>query len=81
MICSLPGRNTTSYLFYWPLVSGEYEVLATLAQAGGRHVLGSPAFTRPLETRQDKRVAFDWGLFQYNSPSSALPGEPKVSPR
>ena len=76
----LPRRYTTSYR---PLVSGEYEVLATLAQAGGLDgtYFGSPAFTRPLETRQDKRVAFDWGLFQYNSPSSALPGEPKVSPR
>ena len=61
-------------------MSGEYEVLATLAQAGGRHVL-RVAGLHATSGDEDKRVAFDWGLFQYNSPSSALPGEPKVSPR
>ena len=70
------GRYEASYV---PLVAGKYTVRVVLAQPGGLDgtYFGSHGFTRPLETRQDKTLAFDWGHFTYNTPFANGPEEPK----
>jgi len=68
------GQYKSSYV---PLISGAYTARAVLFQRGGLDgtYFGSDEFTRPLETRQDTEINFDWGLYQYNSPSNELPDD------
>ena len=66
--------------WYSPLVAGDYVARAHLCQPGGLEgtYFASQSFTRPLETRHDLNLDFDWGMFQYNSLGLGfLPDEPK----
>ena len=71
------GLYTTNYV---PLVSGAYTVRATLVQPGGLDAtyFEQGSFTRPMETRHDRQLAFDWGDYQYNAPD---PGQPDLVSR
>ena len=66
--------------WYSPLIAGAYVARAVLCQPGGLEgtYYASQSFTRPLETRHDPNLDFDWGMYQYNSLGlGLLPDEPK----